>query len=439
MAASGLASGVASGLASGLPSGLASGLPSDLPSDLAGERPLMLLVDGHSLAFRAYYAFSKSREGGLRTKSGIPTSVAFGFLKYLLDVMVAQKPQAVALAFDLGGPTFRHEADETYKANRAETPEDFIPDVENLLEVLGAMALPVFVEPGYEADDVLGTLAQRGVEGGYRVKILSGDRDLFQLVDDDRQIRVLYLGNTFGKGRAGVAANEFDREGVREKMGIPPEQVVDFKALCGDPSDNIPGVKGGGPKTALELLKEFDSLQDIYDSLEQVKPTVRKKLEADRDAAFHSQTMARIVTDVEFKNLDFGQQWEQVALRGFDPQRVTPLLEKLELQSFLKQLQKLQGLLGGSDAPAMSSSVSPAASPAASPAVSPVAGRGAAPVAPVASAPPTVAARGSRGPQQGELSLGLPEASGSGSEPVFFEGGGPRADRSHPRDSAPGD
>src|SRR4028119_401646 len=121
------------------------------------NRPTFILVDGHSLAFRSYFAFAKGRDGGLRTTDGIPTSVSFGFLKTLLEVMAAEQPEAMAIAFDLGLPTFRHEADDTYKADRPGTPEDFVPDLKNLHELLLGFNLPIVTAPGYEADDVLGT------------------------------------------------------------------------------------------------------------------------------------------------------------------------------------------------------------------------------------------------------------------------------------------
>ena len=147
------------------------------------KHPKVILVDGHSLAFRSYFAFAKGRDGGLRTSTGIPTSVSYGFLKALLEVMESEQPDYVAIAFDLSAPTFRHEADETYKAGRPETPEDFKPDLQNLKELLHALNLPVVTAPGYEADDVIGTLARRASTTGYPVKILSGDQDLFQLIN----------------------------------------------------------------------------------------------------------------------------------------------------------------------------------------------------------------------------------------------------------------
>ena len=160
----------------------------------AADKPLLLLVDGHSLAFRSFYAFSKGGEGGLATKDGRPTSVTYGFLKSLLDIGRSLTPQGVAIAFDTAEPTFRHVADANYKAHRDVAPEVFFQDLEQLQEILREqLQLPLCMAPGYEADDVLGTLANRSAEQGWRVRILSGDRDLFQLVDDRRDIAVLYL------------------------------------------------------------------------------------------------------------------------------------------------------------------------------------------------------------------------------------------------------
>jgi len=302
--------------------------------------PKLLLIDGHSLAFRSYFAYAKGRDGGLRTKSGIPTSVSYGFLKSLLDTLEAERPEYVVIAFDLGEPTYRHEADDTYKAGRPETPEDFIPDLKNLQEVLDALQLPVLTAPGYEADDVIGTLARRASAEGFRVKILSGDRDLFQLVDPQQTITVLYLSTTFGKGTP--PPKEFGMEQVKEKMGISPSQVVDYKALCGDASDNIPGVKGIGDKTAVQLLNTYGSLDRIYASLDEIKGAVKKKLEDGKDSALHSQYMAQIHLDVPV-----GVKLEDYKLKGFDTTALTPLLEKLEFRQFLNKINHIQQILGG--------------------------------------------------------------------------------------------
>jgi DNA polymerase I len=308
----------------------------------ANQTPTFILVDGHSLAFRSYFAFAKGRDGGLRTTTGIPTSVCFGFLKSLLEVMAAHDPQYMAIAFDLATPTFRHEADDTYKAGRAETPEDFIPDIQNLQELLGYLNLPAITAEGYEADDVLGTLANKASADGYRVKILTGDRDLFQLVDTEKNISVLYLSTDELKRSGKGKSQEYGPEEVKAKLGILPEQVIDYKALCGDKSDNIPGVKGIGDKTAIQLLDAYNSLDGIYGAIDEIKGATKKKLEEGKEAAYHSQRMATIVQDVPLE-----VELENCQLQGFDEAALIPMLEKLEFKRFLNKVQEIQKRFGG--------------------------------------------------------------------------------------------
>ncbi|HAC65916.1 MAG TPA: DNA polymerase I [Cyanothece sp. UBA12306] len=304
--------------------------------------PLLILIDGHSLAFRSYYAFAKARKGPLRTSTGIPTSVCFGFLNSLIQVIESQKPQYLAIAFDRSEPTFRHEADVNYKADRQETPEDFVQDIANLQELLAALNLQIITYPGYEADDVLGTLAKQSSEAGYRVKIVSGDRDLFQLVDDPKNISVLYLERNAIKSSSSEGYTEFNSEAVEEKLGIKPDQVIDYKALCGDKSDSIPGVRGIGEKTAVKLLREYGTLENVYQNLEQIKGANQKKLKQGEKEAEHSQYLAKIVVDIPL-NTDL----QKCKLQGFNLSLIQPILEKLELNKFLKQINQLQEKLGG--------------------------------------------------------------------------------------------
>ncbi|QLE57800.1 DNA polymerase I [Nostoc sp. TCL26-01] len=314
---------------------------SQTSASVSDTRPTFILVDGHSLAYRSYFAFAKGRDGGLRTQTGIPTSICFGFLKSLLEVMATQQPQAIAVAFDLGLPTFRHEADDTYKADRPETPEDFVPDLKNLHELLQGLNLQIYTAPGYEADDVLGTLAQTATAAGYKVKILTGDRDLFQLVDPEKEITVLNFSPDALK-RSTNTITEFSTEQVKQKMGVLPTQIVDFKALCGDKSDNIPGVRGIGEKTAVQLLNTYSSLENIYKSLSEIKGATQKKLVEGKENAEKSQYLAKIVTDVPLEvNL------ADCNLRGFDNTILAPILEKLEFSSFLKKINELQQQFGG--------------------------------------------------------------------------------------------
>jgi DNA polymerase-1 len=300
---------------------------------MADPKPLLLLVDGHSLAFRSFYAFAKGGDGGLSTKDGVPTSVTYGFLKSLLDTCVSLQPDGVAIAFDTDTPTFRHEADATYKANRDVAPEHFFADLNNLQQILQEqLDLPLVMAPGYEADDVLGTLADRAAGEGWRVRILSGDRDLFQLVDDGRDIAVLYMGG--GPGNKGAGPREIRREGVVEKLGVPPEDVVDLKALTGDSSDNIPGVRGVGPKTAITLLQAHATLDGIYDALDQQKGALRTKLLVGKESAFHSRLLAAIHRDVPLPlppRLTLGQVKREL---------LEERLRTLELFSLLRQVER---------------------------------------------------------------------------------------------------
>lgn len=305
------------------------------------SKPLLLLIDGHSLAFRSFYAFSKGGEGGLSTKAGVPTSVTYGFLKALLDNCKPLKPDGLVVAFDTAEPTFRHKADETYKAHRDVAPEHFFSDLANLQQILKeSLDIPLVMAPGYEADDVLGTLANRAATEGWRVRILSGDRDLFQLVDDQRDISVLYMGG--GPYAKNSGPTEIRREGVIAKLGVTPEEVVDLKALTGDSSDNIPGVKGVGPKTAINLLKEFQDVDGIYAALEQLKGpkdcngslkgALIEKLRADRENAYRSRMLAEILIDVPLPTEP------RLQLGTVKSDQLSSNLEDLELHSLVKQV-----------------------------------------------------------------------------------------------------
>jgi len=313
------------------------------------KKPTLLLVDGHSLAFRSFYAFSKGGEGGLTTKEGFPTSVTYGFLKSLLDNCKSIEPKGITIAFDTAEPTFRHKEDPNYKANRDVAPDIFFQDLDKLEEILKeSLNLSICKAPGYEADDVLGTLANDAAEKGWSVRILSGDRDLFQLVDDARDIAVLYMGG----GPYAKSGNPklIKEEGVREKLGVNPNKVIDLKALTGDSSDNIPGVKGVGPKTAINLLNENNDLDGVYKSLQElekegekakrgaIKGAVRLKLKADKDNAYLSRKLAEILIKIPINpKIDHN-------LEGINESKLTENLEKLELHSLLKQVPTFKAL-----------------------------------------------------------------------------------------------
>jgi DNA polymerase I len=337
----------------------------------SADKPTLMLVDGHSLAFRSYYAFAKNADGGLRTSTGIPTSVCYGFLKSLLDMMEVEKPQYAAVAFDLDQPTFRHTADSSYKDGRPEAPEGFVEDVQNLKQLLTDFGLNIYVAPGFEADDVIGTLATKALGEGFCVKILSGDQDLFQLIDPEECITVLHLGSAFAKGAKNGLAREFKIEDVKEKLDVYPHQVVDYKALCGDSSDNIPGVKGIGAKTAAKLLAEYGDLDAIYADIDNIKGATQKKLIEGQKSAYHSRYMAKIITDVAVP-IDLAT----CKLEGFDPDVVIPALKKLEFQNFVNRLGKLQIAFGGAAAEETAAKASQALQASVSDKLSPAPSRG---------------------------------------------------------------
>lgn len=323
-------------------------------------RPLLLLIDGHSLAFRSYYALTKGGEGGLSTKEGVPTSVTYGFLKALLDHCKGLQPQGLVVAFDTAEPTFRHVADETYKAHRDEAPEAFFQDLANLQTILKeSLDIPLCMAPGYEADDVLGTLANQAANEGWRVRILSGDRDLFQLVDDNRDIAVLYMGG--GPYAKSSGPLEVRREGVVAKLGVTPEEVVDLKALTGDSSDNIPGVRGVGPKTAINLLAAYDHLDGIYQALaalEQAGPKAKDpkgvlkgaligRMQEGRQKAYLSRMLAEILVDIPLP------EPPRLPLGAVNSEALRSSLEELELHSLARQVERFAALFSaGASAPA---------------------------------------------------------------------------------------
>ncbi len=309
----------------------------------ATKKPTLLLVDGHSLAFRSFYAFTKGGEGGLTTKEGVPTSVTFGFLKTLLENCKTLKPKGVTIAFDTPEPTFRHKADPNYKANRDIAPDIFFQDLEQLQKILQEeLDLTLCMAPGFEADDVLGTLATQASINGWSVRILSGDRDLFQLVDDELDIAVLYMGGgPYTKNNGPRLINE---SGVKTKLGVSPKKVIDLKALTGDSSDNIPGVKGIGPKTAIKLLEENGDLDGVYASLKEVeaegdkaikgtiKGAVKSKLRQDKDNAYLSRELAEILVEVPLKEIP------RFELGEVDNENLKKRLQTLELSSLVQQV-----------------------------------------------------------------------------------------------------
>ena len=219
----------------------------------------LLLLDGHSLAYRAFYALPVEN---FSTTTGQPTNAVFGFTSMLINVLRDERPTHVAVAFDVSRQTFRTESFPEYKANRASSPAEFAGQVDLIREILAALAIPVLSIEGYEADDIIATLVKRSADRGMTVDIVTGDRDAFQLVSD--RVTVLYPK----KGVSDLA--RMTPAAVEEKYGLSPAQYPDYAALRGDPSDNLPGIPGVGEKTAAKWIREYGSLAELVDHVDQV-------------------------------------------------------------------------------------------------------------------------------------------------------------------------
>jgi len=288
--------------------------------------PTLYLIDGHALAYRAYFALTRGA-ASFTTRAGEPTAGIFGFTSILLRLFEHDKPEYLAVAFDTG-KTFRDKLYPEYKATRAKMPDDLRPQIKRIRQLMDAFHIPRLEVEGYEADDVLGSVARQAVAQGYGVKIITGDRDLLQLVDD----RVLV--NLPGKSIA--EARDYRPADVKDYLGVRPDQVVDYKALVGDTSDNIPGVTGIGEKTAITLLEKYDTLDELYAHLADLSDNVRKKLEAGRQNADLSRELATIVT-----NMEIPFDVETARTGQFDSEAVEGIFRELEFNSLLPRLQGL--------------------------------------------------------------------------------------------------
>jgi DNA polymerase-1 len=252
---------------------------------MAERRPILMLIDGPSLVYRGYFALPP-----LTMSDGTLVNAVFGFLQIVLRGMQDLKPDFAMLSFDLGRPQFRFDAYPEYKAGRPSMPDDLRAQFPIVRELAAMMDIPIRELEGYEADDVIGSLVQHAPQAGVDAYIVSGDLDGLQLVND--HVRLLTT-------RMGVASTViYDEAKVMERYGLRPDQMLDYKALKGDTSDNIPGVPGVGEKTAIQLLQEFGTLDGIYDRLDEVKGKLRDRLAEHRESAFMSRKIGRIVTDL---------------------------------------------------------------------------------------------------------------------------------------------
>lgn len=293
-------------------------------------QPKLALVDGHAVAFRAFHAL---QDANLRTTEGEPTYATFGFFQIVLTTLQSLQPEFVAVSFDVGR-TFRHDEFVEYKAGRAETPDEFHQQLARIKQVVEALNIPIYVAPGFEADDVIGTLARQATGQGVDTYIITGDSDTLQLVDEC--VRVLLAVPYGGKTQE---AKTYDLEAVRERYkGLRPDQLADLRGLKGDVTDNIPGVKGIGEAGAIQLLTQFGSVEGIYEHLDEVPNRYRKHLEGQADAAAFSKRLAVIRTDAPVE-LDL----ERCRLRDYDRDQVIALFQELQFGRLLRKLPALHG------------------------------------------------------------------------------------------------
>ncbi|GAB4286211.1 MAG: DNA polymerase I [Candidatus Dojkabacteria bacterium] len=283
-----------------------------------------LIIDSYALIFRAYYAYPTS----LQNAAGQLTNAAYGFTSILMDVVKKFEPTHVIAVFDSEKPTIRSTEFVTYKANRKETDTELIEQIPIVREILEALDIPVLSVDGYEADDIIGTLVENKLPHEEEKIIVTGDQDLFQLIKHNTKI---YLaGSTFSKSKL------YERDEVYKKLQIWPEQVPDYKGLCGDPSDNIPGVKGIGKKGAASLLNEYKTLDKIYENIENIKGSTQKKLAENYEIAIKSRELATIIY-----NVPFSFNPETSVLNTIDVNKASAVLKKYEFRSLYKKLEEL--------------------------------------------------------------------------------------------------
>jgi len=251
----------------------------------------LFLIDGSALAYRSHFAFIRNP---LTTSKGQNVSAVFGFINALLRILDQEKPELCCVVFDTPEPTFRHKKFKEYKATREKTPEELVdqlPLIKTLSEKLGITVIEV---PGWEADDVIGTLAKDAAENRIDVFLVSGDKDFMQLVSERVTI--------YNISKADEDIVLLNAEGVVEQFGVSPEQVIEVMGLMGDASDNVPGVRGVGQKTALKLIKEYGSIEKLYENLDRISsPSLKTKLTNDRDVALLSHELVTIDTQVPLK------------------------------------------------------------------------------------------------------------------------------------------
>lgn len=279
-----------------------------------------LIIDGNSLLHRAYHAIPP-----LTTSGGLPTNAVYGFTNMLLRAIAEEQPDIIAVAFDKGRVTFRHDTFQEYKAQRPPMPDDLRPQLPLLKDVLGALRIPIHEADGYEADDIIGTMVKIAHDSGHNSLILTGDKDVLQLVGPHTEALLIRKGIT--------DLERYDPAKTRERFGITPEQMADLKGLVGDPSDNIPGVPGIGPKTAARLLADHGRLESVLENAGRLSPRFRRLLQDFRDQALMSKKLATIDTGVPGLGEDDLKTWP-----GPDKPALLEVFNKLEFRSLVRRV-----------------------------------------------------------------------------------------------------
>ncbi|MDW4572474.1 DNA polymerase I [Microbacterium sp. M3] len=292
-------------------------------------KPTLLVVDGHSLAYRAFYALPVDN---FSTKDGQHTNGIYGFLAMLINLIKAEKPTHLAVAFDTSRQSFRTREYTEYKANRSETPSEFKGQIPLLQDCLAAMSIRVLQQEDIEADDILATLATQGAEAGFQVLVCSGDRDTIQLVNDD--ITLLYP-NVQGVSQL----KRYDRQAVIDRYGVPPEQYPDIAALVGETSDNLPGVPKVGEKTAVKWLTQFGSLDALLEGADSIKGVVGGNLREHLDDVRRNRRLNRLLTDVELP-----LRPADLEVQPMDAQAVRDIFSRLEFKTLIPRVAELAGI-----------------------------------------------------------------------------------------------
>lgn len=282
----------------------------------------LVLIDGFAILHRAFHAMPP-----LTNKKGQPTNAIYGFVSMLLRIIQDLNPTHIVVCMDEKAPTFRHKAFKTYQAQRPKTDKSLESQIEKTKEVIKAFNMPALSKKGFEADDVIGTLAEK-YKKKIDVVIVTGDRDILQLVDKKVKVFMPIAGLSNGK--------LFGKDETVERLGVIPDLIPDYKALVGDPSDNYFGVTGIGPKTAIKLLDEFGSVDGIYKNIDKVQAKVAEKLKKDKKSALMSHKLATIVKDVKVTlNLEDAAKWD------LDSKKVLELFEELGFKTLTERIKKV--------------------------------------------------------------------------------------------------